>query len=105
MSVGAYGLVEVRGAANAILVTDRMAKAADVTFAAEDHVCGGHVVIFMAGDVAAVKAAVESVTQNPPCEVYNTFVISSPSEETEAAVQQLIDRRNKKHKGKNDGWF
>lgn len=105
MSAGAYGLVEVRGAANGILVTDRMAKAADVDFIAEDHVCGGHVVIFMAGEVAAVKAAVDAVAKNPPCEVYNTFVISNPSSETEEAVQQLIDRRNKKHKGKNDGWF
>lgn len=46
MTYGAYGLVEVVGEANAILVTDRMLKTADVEYVTQDTKCGGHALIF-----------------------------------------------------------
>ena len=85
MRYGAFGLVEVVGSANAILVVDRMLKAADETWHTR---CGGHATVFMSGDVAAVKAAVESVQGNPPCEIVAAAVISSPSEETARIVEE-----------------
>ena len=81
MAYGAFGLVEVLGEANAILVTDQMMKAADVSYETQDTKCGGHAVVFISGDVSAVKAAVESVSMDPPCKVFNSAVISNPSEE------------------------
>ena len=36
----------------------------------------------MSGDVSAVTAAVESVKQNPPCDIILAAVISNPSCET-----------------------
>ena len=81
MAYGAFGLVEVLGEANAILVTDQMMKAADVSYETQDTKCGGHALVFISGDVSAVKAAVESVSVNPPCKVFNSAVISNPSEE------------------------
>ena len=60
MSYGAYGLVEVLGDANAVLVTDRMLKAADVEYVTKDTKCGGHALVFMGGSISAVTAAVES---------------------------------------------
>ncbi len=82
MKYGALGLVEVLGSTNAILVVDHMLKAADVTFKTWNYKCGGHVTVFLSGEVAAVKAAVESVSNNPPCDILNTAVISNPSDET-----------------------
>ena len=79
MRYGAFGLVEVVGSANAILVVDRMLKAADVRYETWHTRCGG---------VAAVKAAVESVQGNPPCEIVAAAVISSPSEETARIVEE-----------------
>ena len=57
MTYGAYGLVEVVGEANAILVTDRMLKTSEVEYVTQDTKCGGHALVFVGGDVAAVKAA------------------------------------------------
>ncbi|MBQ9614472.1 MAG: BMC domain-containing protein [Lachnospiraceae bacterium] len=79
----ALGLVETLGSANAILVVDKLVKTADVTYEAKNTKCGGHVTVFVSGDVAAVTEAIEAVEQNPPCEVLATAVISNPSEEAE----------------------
>lgn len=75
MSYGAFGLVEVLGEANAILVADQMLKAADVKYETQDTKCGGHALIFVSGSVSAVKAAVDTVVEAPPCEVIKTAVI------------------------------
>lgn len=61
MRYGAFGLVEVVGSSNAVIVIDQMLKTADVS---------------------AVTAAVQAVKENPPCEIVFAAVISNPSEET-----------------------
>ena len=87
MRYGAFGLVEVVGSANAVRVVDQMLKAADVNYETWHTRCGGHTIVFMSGEVAAVKAAVESVKENPPCEIVAAAVISSPSDETVKIVE------------------
>ena len=76
MKYGAFGLVEVLGSCNAVMVIDQMLKTADVSFRTWNGKCGGHEVVFMSGDVSAVTAAVESVKQNPPCDIILAAVIS-----------------------------
>ena len=71
MTYGAYGLVEVVGEANAILVTDRMLKTADVEYV----------------------TAVDSVKEDPPCEVIESAVISNPSQEMIDIVEMFRSRR------------
>ena len=80
MTYGAFGLVEVLGEANAVLVLDRMLKTAEVFYETQDTKCGGHALIFVSGSVSAVTAAVESVKLAPPCKVFQTAVISNPSQ-------------------------
>lgn len=82
MAFGAYGLVEVLGDANGILVLDQMCKAADVSVVARYTRNGGHDTVIVGGEVSAVKAAVDVVSENPPCDVIASAVISGPSEET-----------------------
>ena len=60
MKYGAFGLVEVLGSCNAVMVIDQMLKTADVSFRTWNGKCGGHEVIFMSGDVSAVTAAVDT---------------------------------------------
>lgn len=93
MNTGAFGLVEVLGSAHAIVVVDQMLKASEVDFETWHTKCGGHATVFLSGDVAAVKAAVESVTENPPCEIVASAVISNPSEET----LRLVEEEAQKH--------
>ena len=78
MTYGAFGLVEVLGEANAVLVLDRMLKTAEVSYETQDTKCGGHALIFVSGSVSAVQAAVESIKEAPPCKVFQTAVISNP---------------------------
>ena len=63
MSYGALGLVEVLGSCNAVVVLDQMLKTSDVEFRTWHTKCGGHATIFLSGDIAAVKAAVDAVKQ------------------------------------------
>ena len=92
MAYGAYGLVEVLGDANAVLVTDRMLKTADVEYVTKDTKCGGHVLIFMGGSISAVSAAVESVREDSPCKVFQSAVISNPSQELVNIVEMFRNR-------------
>ncbi len=88
MTYGAFGLVEVLGSSNAILVVDQMLKASEVSFRTWNTKCGGHATVFLSGDVAAVTAAVDSIRENPPCEVIAAAVISNPSGETVRLVEE-----------------
>ena len=65
MRYGAFGLVEVVGSSNAVIVIDQMLKTADVSFLTWNGKCGGHETVFMTGDVSAVAAAVQAVKENP----------------------------------------
>ena len=96
MVYGAYGLVEVLGDINSVVVVDRMLKTAEVNFETTDTKCGGHVLIFVSGEVSAVKAAVDSVTSNPPCKIFNSAVVSNPSEEMINIVEAFKARKAKK---------
>lgn len=88
MTYGAFGLVEVVGSSNAIIVVDQMLKTSEVSFRTWHTKCGGHATVFLSGDVAAVTAAVESIKENPPCEVIAAAVISNPSQETVRLVEE-----------------
>ena len=92
MRYQAIGIVEVTGSANAILVADKMLKTAQVYFRTWDYRCGGHVCVFVYGDISAVTSVVEAVKEAPPCEIVLAGVISSPSEET----SRIIDERAKR---------
>lgn len=96
MRYGAFGLVEVLGAANAVIVTDQMLKTSEVKYETHDTKCGGHCLVFVSGDVAAVTAAVERVKSDPACEVFASAVVSNPSEEMIQIVEQFKARRAKK---------
>ena len=70
---GAYGLVEVKGESNAVIVV-------------------GHALVFVGGSVSAVTAAVDEVKNNAPCKVIQTAVISNPSQEMVDIVEMFKNR-------------
>ena len=69
-----------------------MLKTAEVEFATWDTRCGGHDTVFMSGDVAAVTAAVQRVSEAPLCDVVASAVISNPSGETIRLVEERAVR-------------
>lgn len=56
----ALGLIETKGLVGAIEAADAMVKAARVKFLGREKVKGGLVAVMVAGDVGAVKAAVDA---------------------------------------------
>ena len=56
----AIGMIETRGLVSAIEAADAMVKAARVKFLGRQKVKGGLVAVMVAGDVGAVKAAVDA---------------------------------------------
>ncbi|CAB1060627.1 hypothetical protein D1BOALGB6SA_5394 [Olavius sp. associated proteobacterium Delta 1] len=56
----ALGLIETKGLVGAIEAADAMLKAARVKFLGRQKVKGGLVAVMVAGDVGAVKAAVDA---------------------------------------------
>ena len=56
----AIGVVEVTNYSNTVVVMDSMLKAADVEIVGTEKIGSGLVTVMVQGDVAAVKAAVES---------------------------------------------
>ncbi len=77
----AYAMVEVLGAANAVIVADEMLKTADVQLCSRETSCGGHVTMVLSGDVSACAAAVERVKESGACDVVAAHVVSGPSDE------------------------
>ena len=51
--------------------------------------------IFVSGSVSAVQAAVESIKEAPPCKVFQTAVISNPSQEMVQIVEGFKARKKK----------
>ena len=82
---GAYGLVEVKGESNAVIVVDRMLKTAEVEYVTQ-------ALVFVGGSVSAVTAAVDEVKNNAPCKVIQTAVISNPSQEMVDIVEMFKNR-------------
>ena len=57
---GALGLIETRGLVAAIEAADVMVKAANVKLVGRESIGGGYVTVVIAGDVGAVKAAIDA---------------------------------------------
>lgn len=78
----ALGIVETIGLATAIQAADAAVKAANVTISSYNKIGGGKVSVFIRGDVAAVKAAVDAsiASASPVGTVAASTVIPRPSD-------------------------
>ena len=84
----ALGLIETRGLVAAIEAADAMVKAAKVKFLSRQKVKGGLVAIMVAGDVGAVKAAVDAGTAagKRVGTVVSSHVIPRPHNDIDAII-------------------
>ncbi|HWA27389.1 MAG TPA: BMC domain-containing protein [Lacunisphaera sp.] len=60
MAQEALGMIETKGLCAMLEATDAALKAASVTMTGYETIGSGHVAVFLRGDVAALKAAVDS---------------------------------------------
>ena len=89
----AIGMVETVGLVGVVEAGDAMAKAANVQLLGWDRVGSGLVTVFCAGDVAAVKSAVDagSTAAAKVGEVHSVHVIPRPHSELTAVVPERDD--------------
>ncbi|MCP4627591.1 MAG: BMC domain-containing protein [bacterium] len=84
----ALGMIETRGLIGAIEAADAMVKAAKVRFLGRQKVKGGLVAVMVAGDVGAVKAAVDAGAA--ACErvgkLVSTHVIPRPHDDIDLMI-------------------
>jgi len=83
MAGQALGMIETKGLVAQFEATDAMLKAANVELIGWEKVGSGNVAVFVRGDVAAVKAAVESgaTAASSIGEVVAVHVIPRPHDE------------------------
>jgi ethanolamine utilization protein EutM len=83
MAGQALGMIETKGLTAQFEATDAMLKAANVELIGWEKIGSGNVTVFIKGDVAAVKAAVEagSTAASLIGEVFAVHVIPRPHED------------------------
>ncbi len=83
MAGQALGMIETKGLVAQFEATDAMLKAANVVLSGWEKVGSGNVAVFVTGDVAAVKAAVEAgaTAASSIGEVVAVHVIPRPHED------------------------
>lgn len=83
MAGQALGMIETKGLVCQFEATDAMLKAANVEMLGWEKIGSGHVIVFIRGDVAAVKAAVEAgaTAAQSIGEVVAVHVIPRPHED------------------------
>ena len=92
----ALGLIETRGLVGAIEAADAMVKAAKVTFLGRQKVKGGLTAVMVAGDVGAVKAAVDagSAACSQVGKLVSAHVIPRPHDDIDAMIPNGADASN-----------
>jgi len=90
MAQKAIGMIETRGLVALVQATDAMLKAANVEFRGWKKIGSGLCTVFVAGDVAAVKAGVDAgaAAARAVGEVISVHVIPRPHEDLNAVVPQ-----------------
>src|SRR5437588_2859702 len=103
-SLEALGMIECKGFVALVEASDAMLKAANVDLVGWDKVGSGLVTAFVAGDVAAVKAAVDAGTAAASRigEVVSVQVIPRPHEEL-GGILPFARKSAPSAASKNDG--
>ncbi len=89
----ALGFIETRSLVAALQAADTMVKSAEVKIVDFNYVGSGIVAVVVAGEVAAVKAAVENGTAAAGAlgEIISTNVIARPHDEVDRLLEDVLD--------------
>ncbi len=94
MAGQALGMIETKGLTAQFEATDAMLKAANVELVGWEKIGSGNVAVFLKGDVAAVKAAVEAgaTAASSLGEVVAVHVIPRPHEDLVKLGKFLVSK-------------
>lgn len=82
----AIGMIECKTVSAGVLATDTMVKTSNVEILEAETVCPGKYIALIAGDLSAVKAAVEHAEQVSGANFIDSFVLGNPHESIFPAI-------------------
>ncbi len=82
----AIGMIEFKTVASGITAADQMVKTSDVELLEAQTVCPGKYIALIAGDLSAVRAAVDRAAKTRPDELIDSFVLGNPDESIFPAI-------------------
>ena len=82
----AIGMVEYKTTAAGVTAADLMVKTSEVDIIEAQTVCPGKFIAIIAGDLSAVKAAVDAATKQLPLQLIDSFVLGNPHESIFPAI-------------------
>lgn len=82
----AIGMIEFKTVSAGITAADQMVKTAHVELLEAQTVCPGKYIAIVAGDLSAVRAAVEIARATRPDELIDDFVLGNPDESIFPAI-------------------
>ncbi len=82
----AIGMIEFKTVASGITAADRMVKTAEVELLEAQVVCPGKYIALIAGNLSAVKAAVEAAENSDSENMIGKFILGNPDESIFPAI-------------------
>lgn len=76
----AIGMIEFKTTATGVVAADTMVKTADVELLEAETVCPGKYIALVAGDLSAVRAAVDAACTQYESQLIDSFVLGNPHE-------------------------
>ena len=91
----ALGMIEFKTVASGITATDVMLKTADVEVVQANPVCPGKYLATIAGEISAVKAAIEAAERYNPVMLIDKFILGNPHDSIQGAICGALEITNK----------
>ncbi len=86
----AIGMIEFKTVSAGVTATDQMVKAADVDLIEAQTVCPGKYIAIIAGELSAVRSAVERGKSTRSDELIGSFVLGNPDESLFPAIYGTV---------------
>ncbi len=92
LPMNALGMVETRGLVASIEAADAMIKTAFVKLIGQEEIGGGHITVFVRGEIGAVRSAVDAgaTAAKRAGELVAVHVIARPHDATERLLPQGV---------------
>ena len=86
----AIGMIEYRTVSAGVTAADQMVKTAAVELLEAQTVCPGKYIALIAGELSAVKAAVEAAERTRPEELIDSFILGNPHQAVFPAIYGTV---------------
>lgn len=87
----AIGMIEFRTVSKGVTAADQMVKTSEVELLEAETVCPGKYIALIAGELSAVRAAVDSAVNTYPDELIDSMVLGNPHESIFPAIYGTTD--------------